>query len=344
MMSTIKDVAKMANVSIGTVSKYINGIKIRESNRAAIQKAIESLNYRTNLSAQALKTRHTSLIAILVPDIVSAYSPQVIREIEHELYQLGYTVVIIDSNYDHALERRKIQNLLDRRVDGFIIFPINHLDDNYAYILSCGTPICIVDHLLADLPCAQVLSDNTSATFRATQKLIQEGHLRIGIITGAASNTTAAERMKGYRDALKKAGLAEEDQLQITTGFSEMDGYAGAVRLLSLPEPPTAMLLCNYYTTLGAICALMDKKVDIPRGMRVIGFDYENLPYITRQPMGIITQSIKAIAREAVYSITQQITRRGQTQQATIRIPTEFTDWTLERIAEREKADLHFDP
>lgn len=330
-MATIKDVAEAAQVSIGTVSKYINGIHIREKNRDSIERAIEALGYRINPTAQALKTNRTRSVAILLPSITSAYSPRIISEIEAELSTFGYTVMIMDSHSDRALESKKIEMMLDRRVDGFVIFPIDRDGRNYQRIVDSHVPMCLVDTRIDDLPCAQVLSENTQATRAATEMLLNEGHTRIGIITGNAQNATAMERLQGYRDAFARRGLAVEDSLiALAPEFSERDGYQCAVGLMRRPDRPTAILACNYYTTLGAVCALMDLGLAFGREIRMVGFDYEGLPRITRCPMGIITQAVREIGKVAAQSLLKQM--NGEAQSGLVRIPTQYTEWTMESI------------
>lgn len=330
-MSTIKDVADAANVSIGTVSKYINGIRIREKNRIAIERAVRELDYRINPTAQALKTNRTKSVAVTLPSITSAYSPKIISAIEAELSRYGYTVMIMDTHSDHELEKRKIETMLNRRVDGFVVFPIDHETENYRHILEAGVPMCLVDAHMSELDCMQVVSDNENATFQATMKLLDEGHRRIGVVTGRATNVTAAERLEGYRRALKESGIPEDEALIVRThDFSEKEGYQAVDQLMNQVNPPTALLACNYYTTLGAACALMDRKLDFERNIRVIGFDYEKLPRITRRPMGIITQAIRQIGETTAQCLLKQMNEEAPSE--LIRIPTQYTEWTMEKI------------
>lgn len=330
-MATIKDVAEAAQVSIGTVSKYINGIHIREKNRASIERAIEALGYRINPTAQALKTNRTRSVAIMLPSITSAYSPRIISQIEATLSEFGYTVMIMDTHGDHELEGRKIEMMLDRRVDGFVVFPIDQDGRNYRRILDSGVPMCLVDTRMSDLPCVQVLSENAGATRAATEMLLDEGHTHIGIITGNAENATAMERLQGYREALLQRGLdVQKSLIELTADFSEKSGYQSAMRLMRGKDRPTAILACNYYTTLGATCALMDLGLEFGREIRMVGFDYERLPRIARRPMGIIAQAIQQIGEAAAQSLLKQM--NGEANAEVIRIPTQYAEWTMETI------------
>ena len=202
--------------------------------------AIEALGYRINPTAQALKTNRTRSVAIMLPSITSAYSPRIISQIEATLSEFGYTVMIMDAHSDHELEGRKIEMMLDRRVDGFVVFPIDQDERNYRRILNAGVPMCLVDTRMSDLPCVQVLSENAGATRTATEMLLDEGHTRIGIITGNAENATAMERLQGYRDALLQRGLdIQESLIERTPDFSERSGYQSVMRLMCSKDRPT---------------------------------------------------------------------------------------------------------
>ena len=324
-MASIKDVAKSANVSIGTVSKYLNGVHILPSNSQRIEQAIRSLNYHVNIPARALKTNRSSTIAVMLPDIAGSYYPRIVKEMEYELYKLGYTVLIVDS-HDHDVEQKKIRIMMERMVDGFIVFPLEHSADNYQTILDAGIPLCIVDQFLPALACPQVVSDNVMAGYRAASVLLNRGNRRVAVITGEPENTTAAERLNGYRAALTNFGIPENPDYIITRGFEESDGYEGAKELFSLPAPPTALIACNHHTTLGAVMFALDSGISIPGVLDLIGFDYEQLPRLTRMHFGIVTQSIRDIAKTAVEQLIRQISSGPAGELLLQRIPTIYTE------------------
>ena len=321
----MNDVARRAGVSIGTVSKYINGIKIREQNRIKIAEAVEALDYHINPHARALKTNQTRVVTVLLPNIAGIYYPLIIREIERMLYARDYMVLLMDTHGQFGLEQQKIRTLMEQMVDGFIVFPIDGRWENYQVILERKIPLCAVDIPLPGLPCTQVLSDNVSAAYGATQALLREGHRRIALITGGPDNTIAQERLNGFQMACQEAGVSIPQEYILTQGFQEADGYEGVRQLLALPQRPTALVACNYYTTLGAFQALQDGGVSLSGELRMVGFDYEALPKITRQPIGIVAQNIPEIAAATVRALLKQIHDPHLIGRAeTIRIPTRY--------------------
>lgn len=324
-MATINDVARRAGVSIGTVSKYINGIKIREQNRVKVAEAVEALDYHINPYARALKTNQTRVVTVLLPNIAGIYYPLIIREIERILYAQDYMVLLMDTDGQFNLEQQKIRTLMEQRVDGFIVFPIDSRWENYQVILDRKIPLCAVDIPLPGLPCTQVLSDNVSAAYEATWTLLREGHRQIALITGDSNNTIALERLEGFQMACREAEVPIPQEYILTRGFQEADGYEGVRQLLALSQRPTALVACNYYTTLGAFQALQDGGVSLSGDMRLVGFDYEALPKITRQPIGIVAQNIPEIAAATVRALLKQISDPNLIGKAeTIRVPTRY--------------------
>lgn len=319
-MSTIKDVAKYANVSIGTVSKYINGIPIREQNRKKIEEAIRVLDYRINATARSLKTQKSNLIAVLMDNLTGHYYPLIVEQVERFFYQQGYNVIVMSSNGDAALEKKKIDIMMEKNVDGFLIFPLSQSHENYKFLLSKHVPLVLVDLGIPGLPCNQVLTDNVGALFRATSALISQGHRHIGIVTGNMENSTAAERLAGYQSAFESFGLSWDEADIQALGFSVDDGFQGTKNLLERDNRPTALITCNYHTTAGAAKYIMTNHITIPDQLKWIGFDYGEVPWLTQWPIPIITQDIPRIAKTAVDCLLYSIEHPDELQYATYRI------------------------
>ncbi len=322
-MATIKDVAEYANVSIGTVSKYINGIKIRKDNEARIVAAIEALHYRVNAAARTMKTSQTMLIAIIMSDLASNYFPKLVKLMEQKLYEHGYNVFVMDSDHNPDLERRKIELALEKNADGFIVCPLSGSTSNYSYILSQKKPLCIVDQYLSDLPACQIVSDNVGSVYQAVTRLLNTGHRHIGIITGEPTNMTAAERLRGYLLAYESFGLKPDPQLIHQTGFNEQDGSLAMERFAALPSPPTACIACNYYTLQGAFRQARSLGLQIPTDLTLLGFDHTMLPILSGLPIPIIEQRIDRIASVTVECLLSQLRGENRADQLVHRIETD---------------------
>ncbi len=306
-MATIKDVASHAGVSIGTVSKYINNITIRKDNYERIQQAVEELNYRVNATARSMKTSKTKLIAVLMSDIADVYYPSVVKYIERELYHYGYNVMVLISNDSVSLEREKIELMLGKNIDGFIVFPILNENDNYKYILEQEKPMVIVDQLSEDLPCIQVVPDNISGAYEATMKLIRNGHKRLGIITEGEKNPNGSERLEGFLLAHKSSKINIDENYIFDKGFKPCDGYEAMEYFSQMKKPPTAILMCNEYVLNGAIKYINMQGIRIPKDFEIAAYDGNFILDICNFPMIIIEQNIKELARVVSKSIVAEL-------------------------------------
>ena len=191
-MATIKDVAKLAGVSVSTVSKYLNGGHLRGNNADAIRDAIAQLDYRVNPFARSLKNQRTRSIGILLPDISAPFFGTVVTGIEKKLRESGYHSLICCYSANHAMEREQLQYLISIGIDGLIYVPENlSAEEFYELTDKYSVPMVQVDRIIQGVHSDTVLVNNADAVYTATQKLIDNGHSRIGIISGAKSVYTA---------------------------------------------------------------------------------------------------------------------------------------------------------
>lgn len=301
-MASIKDVASLANVAIGTVSKYINGGEVRESKRIEIEKAINQLNYRVNLSARSLKTSKSRTIGIIINDITSDYYPNIIKEIENLLYKMKYSIIIVDSNRDSKTERSKINFLMEKQIDGFIIFPLTNSDDNYNYILNCNIPLCLVDVFTPNVNCIQIVSDNVYSTYEATSLLINQGHKEIAFVS--SKSITSENRFKGYSLAMQTSNLEIQHEYTYMEDIAKRSdlGYQAMDYLTTLKQSPTAVIAYNSQTFLGVVSYCSKNNINIGKDIEVVGYDMDFLSTILNKPMYVIKQNIEEIAKTTVES------------------------------------------
>ena len=281
------------------------------------------LHYRVNAAARTMKTSKTMLFAIIMDDIASSYFPLIVKRIEQRLYENGYNVFIMDSDDNSGLEQQKIELMLEKNVDGFIVCPLSADATNYHYILSQEKPLCVIDQYLPDLPCSQIISDNIGATYQATMRLLNAGHRRIGIVTGRADNPTANERLRGYLIAHEVFGLQTMPELIQQNGFEEADGIRSMEQLYTLAQPPTACIACNYQTVQGAIRFAHSRQLRIPEDLTLVGFDHALLPMLSNLPIPMILQNLDQIAAVTVESLLDQIKNGVPHENSVHRIETD---------------------
>lgn len=322
MAATLWDVAKQTGLSIATVSKYINGIRVKESNAARIQQAIDELGYRVNMIARGLKTNRSMTVGVLIPSLVNLFSTSIVSAIERVLQENGYSTFICDYNSDPEMEENRFRFLMDKSVDGIIIMPTSIPETSLDRAVQSGIPLVSIDRPLEGTD--TVLVDNFLASYEATQHLIQAGHRRIGIITGPGTIYTARERYRGYMQAMKDSGI-DPDPACIRQGDYELPGGHALTReILDHTEPPTALFVTNYEMTLGAVIALNEMNVSIPRDLSFIGFDNLEMAQIIKPRLTIVMQPVALIGKTAADLLLRRLSGDMQDFPVLHRLKTEL--------------------
>jgi len=293
--ATIKDVAKYTGLSTATISKYINGVRVKEKNRKLIEEAIEKLDFRVNEIARGLKTNRTMTVGVLIPSLENIFFTSIVSHIERVLQEHGYSTILCDYNQNCSLENSKFDFLMNKSVDGIILIPLGIDKERIKKALEREVPVILVDRLLKGLECDVILVDNLNASYDAVEQLIIKGHKRVGIICGPQNLYTAEERLRGYIRVHEDYNMPV-DQALIRMGENEIQGgYNGIKELLELENPPTAVFATNYEMTVGAIMALNERNVRIPEDISFIGFDNLQLAKVVKPNFHVVVQPIRQI-------------------------------------------------
>lgn len=325
VMATIKDVAQTAGVSVGTVSRYLNGAVIKEKNKQRIDNAIMELDYKLNPIGRCLKTNKSKTIGVLIYDLTDIYATTIVKSIEQTLFEYGYNIIVCDYCLDNSLEREKAKLLMDRMIDGLIVFPFSHEGTYIQEVQKRGLPVVVVDWVLKDIPCDSVLIDNTNATYLAIEQFIMSNHKHIALINGSPDNYSALERLTGYKKALSKYGLKIDDRYMKIKGFDISTSYESFKDLMTLEEPPTAILACNRTTTLGLLRGIKELGLSIPDDLSIIGFDDLGLYDIVPHPLSIITQPMMLIGQEVSKVMLRRLEGNFNDFPSLTRLETQFT-------------------
>ncbi len=278
MGATIRDVAKKTGLSLGTISKYINGQPVRESNRVLIEQAIAELQFKPNKIAKGLRNSQTFSVAVLLPMLTSNFCTSMISTIESYLLPRGYSVIVCECHNDTQMELQKTKFLLDRMVDGIILIPYDTSGRQIELIQKNQTPLVVVDQLIKNHPADTIILDNQTASYEPVLQLIQMNHKKIAIITGGEDHYTSQERLAGYKKALTEYGLPICPAYIQCGEYTTVGGYEAMQRLAALPDPPTAVFISNYDMEIGAYLAINSLNLQIPDDISIIGFD--NLPLV----------------------------------------------------------------
>lgn len=307
-MATIKDVAQRAGVATSTVSKFINGGNVREENEEAIRQAIADLDYRVNPFARSLKTQKSRSIGILLPNMAAPFYGTVIMAMDKVFREAGYHCMISCYSSQHGLERDNLQFFISNGIDGLIYAPEDlSSEEFYELTANSGIPVVQLDRMIQGVTSDTVLVDNSEAVHKAVTYLAEKGHRRIALISGPKSVFSAKERQVGYLRALTAHGIAYDDALLVSDENTFAAGYRGCDTLLSLEEPPTAVLTTNYDITMGLITAVRERGLRIPDDMDVFGFDCVEICTMMHPPLPVVHQPEEEIGRKAAEYLLQRL-------------------------------------
>jgi LacI family transcriptional regulator len=231
--------------------------RVSPRTRARVLAAAELLDYRPNHVARSLKTRSTRTIAILAPELANDFFMELAESAEKELGKAGYMLLISSSSNSAGEEARRLRVLSQRLVDGIIVVPASREGSHIQAIADAGTPVVLVDRLVANASLDAVLADNEGGAREATKALLADGFTRISFVGGDPALTTARERLSGFRAAMAEAGLGKPDAR--LGGMGIADGYRLMDQLMSEPNPPQALFAVNLLVHLGMERRLLEE-------------------------------------------------------------------------------------
>lgn len=293
MPVTISDVAQYAGVSVGSVSAYINGKKMRPKNEKKIKDAIDILGYQPNISARGLKSHRTLCVGILIDSLSDAFSAAIAEAAESILVAHGYTVLLCSFHGDVGREEQKLRYLLDKQVDGALLY----LSGEHPYALEeyarRKVPFVLINEDVEAIRTDKVFINNFKAGFQATERLRQEGHRRVAVIAGSETDFTSRGRIDGYRKALEIGGLPFDPELVRYGRYSCKGAYQAVLELLALPAPPTAVFTTSYHMTLGAVMAVNESNRHIPDDISLVGFDRFELSDVIKPRLTVMEQPME---------------------------------------------------
>ncbi|MEQ8821364.1 MAG: LacI family DNA-binding transcriptional regulator [Sumerlaeia bacterium] len=304
MASTIHDIARMAGVSIGTVSRVINGKdRVAPDTRARVLSLIEQYNFRPRASARGLAMNKTRSIMLLVSDIGNIYFAELAKEISRHCRVRGYKVLLGDSDETISVESEHLKAMTDGSVDGLIIAPLS-TDANIAHygdLIERGFPLVMLDTNLPGVKASCVRVDNRLGGEMAVDYLVEKGHRRIAFVSGDTTFQTNRLRYEGYCQGLQKHGLPlREPYLVPNQEFLEEQGFCGVERLMALAEPPTAIFATSDLTAMGCIRAATAQGCRVPEDVAVLGFDNLKISAHLGIPLTTVGQPREEIGRQAV--------------------------------------------
>jgi len=322
MRPTIYDIARLAGVSTATVSKVFNQTgNISEKTRRRILEISRELNYQPNVLASALNGKKTFSLGLLIPDMVNPFFAELARNVEDRAQELGFNLIICNTDNDMKKEVKYIQLLRQKSVDGIIVATGVRNDEFLKELIDQNVPVALVAREMSVLATSTVLVDDFAGGYNATRHLIDLGHKRIAVIAESMSVSSSKERVRGYRHALEEAGLVYAEELVAASDFSIESGRETAQAILRQAERPTAIFACNDLLAIGAMQAAKELGIRVPEELSVVGFDNTILASITDPPMTTVAQPIRAMGHQVVDLIVSEINETSTVKQRVVLLP-----------------------
>jgi LacI family transcriptional regulator len=324
-MPSIKKVAEVAGVSVGTVSHVITGsVPVSEPLRAKVQAAIRKLNYHPNHVARSLKTSKTWTLGIIVPDLTISFFPQVISGAEAAALARDYSLIAVNSKDDGERQKSLLSLLRSQRVEGILLVvaaaptPLNQI----SLMIDAGIPIVCLDRIPDRVPVDSVSVEDMHAAQMGVQHLIQMGHRRIMIVTGPLTLKNERRRLLGYRQALQAAGIPVEERLVWQGNLRSPDVSALCREWLSAASPlPDAVFCTNGPTALGVLRAFRERGLRTPEDIGFATFDELAVDDIFTPSITTIVQPAYDIGYRAAEILLNRISGITEAESVTLRLP-----------------------
>jgi len=320
-MVRMKDIANQLNLSQTTVSHVLTGkhehYRISAATVARVKKMAEELGYRSSALARAFRDRRSYSIALAVEDLTNPFWTGVAIGAEKEAESQGYVLVVSNTNGDSARERRTVQMLQERRVDGMIVSPLTVTDEVLTDLRKDGLPFVQIDRSIKgeDVPC--VRTDHHLGSTLAVDHLLKRGRKEIAYVGGPVEIQTFELRLEGFKKALARHGLKPAGVKLVAP---TEDGALEAMKeLLGAKARPTAIYTANIRLTVGALRAIQAAKLRVPEDIEVVGFDDIATADLFSMPVSTVCQDVEAIGREAFRSLLKVM--NGQKVQRELLIP-----------------------
>jgi LacI family transcriptional regulator len=302
---TMIDVARVAEVSLKTVSRVVNGEpNVRPETEQRVHLAITELGFRRNDAARSLRQRRTArTVGFVLGDAGNPFYSAIARGVEQVLRRREMLLITGSANDDPEQERNLIRELLERRVDGLIVAPAA---TDHRYLLADmahGVPIVFIDRPPGRIEADTILLDNAGGVRAAVKHLLELGHRRIGFIGDRPSIFTAGERLRGYRAALAAHGVPEDPQIVRVGSHGAASAGLALRELRELREPPTALLTGNNRITIGVLTELARS----PAAIALVGFDDLELASLLGRPLSVVTYDAEEFGRRAAALVVRRL-------------------------------------
>lgn len=319
---TIKDVARVAGVSVATVSRVLNASgPVADDTRDRIHRVAQELRFVPNGAARSLSTRRTGTLGVLLPDLHGEFFSEVIRGLDQAAQARGFHL-LLSSSHNHLDDIEAALRAMRGRVDGLVVMS-PHID---AAVLSANLHGSVPAVLLNSPDPAGEFDtlrvDNFGGAREMVRHLLAHGHRRVAMVCGPARNHDADERLRGYRAALAEAGVDGSAALEIEGDFTDEGGFRAARAVLGAPQRPTAVFAANDATAIGLIGALREAGLAVPADVAVGGFDDIPISRYLTPPLTSVRVSINELGARAMEQLVRAVEGENRHARVDETLPT----------------------
>ncbi len=304
---TIKDVARIADVSIATVSRVLNGTKaVSPEVTERVLAVIEQTGFKRNAAARSLVMKKSHMIGVIITDISNMYFGELVKGIDAMAHYYNYNIILTNSNREEKREAEFINILMEKGVDG-IIFTANKRVKEDVEELIAGSSIPFISLNTGSKNAVNVRVDNFKESYEATKYIINLGHKNIGHISGSSDDAVSLLRTEGYKQALKDSGIQFKPSWISEGSFSFKSGYEAMEKMLLYNKELTAVFSASDEMAFGAITCIQDRGMKVPEDISIMGFDNIQYTEYVRPKLTTVRQPIREIGEVSVKTLIRLI-------------------------------------
>jgi LacI family transcriptional regulator, galactose operon repressor len=309
---TLITVAKLANVSVASASRVLNGIRTNPETLERVTAAAEAVGYVPNAAARSLRSRRTGQIAFAMENIANPVYTAMVASIQELARENGLRLLLHSTGGDVDDEVSLLDDLKQRYVDGLIFAAIRFTDAHVEAVRRAAVPVAVIGRPPAEARVDTVRANSRRGAVEAVRHLHEVGRRRIGFVNGPEAHTSSGARRLGYLDGLRGCGLVRDDELiEVASEFTVEPGRDATARLLARVRPD-AIFCANDLLALGAIAALRDAGLDVPRDVAVVGMDDTSLAALSWPPLTSVDLGSAERARLAAELLLKRIEHPGR--------------------------------
>lgn len=309
---TLKEVADALGVSTMTVSRAINNKpNVDKKTKERILKTANEMGYTPNLVAKSLVSSKTYSIGVVIPEISHSFFPDVVKGIEEAANKENYQIFLTNTSEDYEKEKRNIEALRAKRVDGILVSS-SQTEEDFSYyekIIDSGLPLVFFDRCIGNIGASCIGVNDFAASQQITEHLINRGFKKIGYLSGPKKVSIGKERFNGFVAALNKHGLDLNEKWVTENGYNERDGYHAMNSLLQLPENerPSAIVAVNDPVAIGAMDAIREAGLKVPDDFAIVGFSDDIRAKLMASPLTTVHQPAYELGKKAASKLIKTI-------------------------------------